>query len=158
MRMTSQTVRAVEAMVLMAIGDQTKARTVQSVADGIGMSVSYTEQVFARLRNAGLVRAEKGPGGGYYLNARTDNISIADIVTAFEEPKHPVRPHRMAKSNREPLTEPSRVALLWKALDSHIYTVLASVSLADVVPDYHEGFASETIRPAEVSVHRRAAH
>lgn len=137
MRMKNQSVLAVDAMVLIAIGDQAKARTVRSIAEGIGMSVSYTEQMFARLRNAGLVRAERGPGGGYYVNGRADNITIADIVAVFEEPNQMLRPHRMAKFNGEAMTELSSVALFWEKLDRHVRTFLTRISLGDMVPHSH---------------------
>ncbi|MCK7500406.1 MAG: Rrf2 family transcriptional regulator [Comamonadaceae bacterium] len=49
------------------------------------VSLSYMEQVFARLRRQGLVESTRGPGGGYTLGRRADAISVADIVAAVED-------------------------------------------------------------------------
>jgi Rrf2 family iron-sulfur cluster assembly transcriptional regulator len=78
MRVTNRSIHAVEALALLALGDPRKPRTVQSISDTVGISVSYTEQIFATLRSAGFVRAEKGPGGGYYLSEPADEIRVAD--------------------------------------------------------------------------------
>ncbi len=137
MRITSRSFYAVEALALMAVADPSKPLTVQSISEAVGISVSYTERIFAGLRNAGLVRAEKGPGGGYYLKEPAEKITVADIVAASQEPNGVVRPRRMAMSNGPAIPEPSPTELLWETLDSSIHKALANIHLADIAPRRH---------------------
>ena len=55
------------------------------------ISLSYLEQLFAKLRRGGLVRSVRGPGGGYLLAHDRDDTRIADIILAVDEPIHAVR-------------------------------------------------------------------
>lgn len=133
MWITNRTAHALEAMVLMARGDLSKPKTLQSISEAIGISASYAEMIFARLRNADLVRSEKGPGGGYYLNKSTDRITAADIVAAFEEPNSIARRRRMNLSSEPAVPERAVMELLWQTLNSRMDGVLARISLADLV-------------------------
>lgn len=137
MRVTNRSIHAVEALALLALGDPRKPRTVQSISDTVGISVSYTEQIFATLRSAGFVRAEKGPGGGYYLSEPADEIRVADIVAATEHSKNILQLRRMAAPNRHSLLGPSPTEQLWETLDGCIHKALAGISLADLARPHH---------------------
>jgi Rrf2 family iron-sulfur cluster assembly transcriptional regulator len=96
------------------------------------ISLSYLEQLFARLRRKGLVESVRGPGGGYRLARTAEDTSIADIVHAVDEPLRATRctGHAkgcMAKGERC-LTHD-----LWEDLGERIEDYLTSISLADVV-------------------------
>ena len=95
------------------------------------ISLSYLEQLFARLRRKGLVKSARGPGGGYRLARTADATSIAEIVHAVDEPLRATRCHAgkgcMIKGERC-LTHD-----LWADLGDRIEDYLASVSLADVI-------------------------
>jgi len=58
-----------------------------SLARSIRRSVSYTEQLIAQLREAGLVKTKHGPGGGCYLTRPADRITVADVFRVFDEPR-----------------------------------------------------------------------
>ena len=133
MRITNRSAHALEAMVLMARGDLSKPKTLQSISEAIGISASYAEMIFARLRNADLVRSERGPGGGYYLNKPTGRIAAADIVAAFEEPNSIARPRRINLSSEPAVPERAAMELLWQTLNSRMERALANISLADLV-------------------------
>lgn len=96
------------------------------------ISLSYLEQLFARLRRRGLVKSHRGPGGGYRLAATAAETRIADIVMAVDEPLRATRCNVvgkgcMAKGERC-LTHD-----LWEEMGRQIHGYLASVSLADVL-------------------------
>ena len=55
------------------------------------ISLSYLEQLFAKLRRGGLVKSVRGPGGGYLLAHDRDDTRIADIILAVDEPIQAVR-------------------------------------------------------------------
>lgn len=59
--------------------------TLADIAERQGLSLSYVEQLFARLRQAGLVHGVRGPGGGYRLARAVDSISVAEVLVAVEE-------------------------------------------------------------------------
>lgn len=97
------------------------------------ISQSYLEQLFARLRRAGLVNSARGPGGGYLLTREAAAISINEIVRAVNPPIRATRCDGSLDSaclgdNRRCLTHD-----LWQALGDRINSFLSSVSLADVV-------------------------
>ena len=50
-----------------------------------GISLSYLEQLFAKLKSSGLVKSIRGPGGGYSLNKNPSDINLMDIITAVDE-------------------------------------------------------------------------
>src|SRR4051794_29918481 len=101
------------------------------------LSQPYLEQLFGKLRRAGLVASARGPGGGYRLARASDSISIADIVSAVEEP---IRTTRCENGTGGCMIGPSpglgercQTHDLWYELGRHIDAFLASITLADVI-------------------------
>jgi Rrf2 family iron-sulfur cluster assembly transcriptional regulator len=133
MRLSTKGRYAVMAMVDLARRENEAARGVAlaDIAARQEISLSYLEQLFARLRRRGLVRSARGPGGGYRLARPAEATSIAEIVHAVDEPLRATRcqPGRgcMIKGERC-LTHD-----LWADLGDRIEDYLASVTLADVI-------------------------
>ncbi|MDB5435151.1 MAG: putative transcriptional regulator [Phenylobacterium sp.] len=96
------------------------------------ISLSYLEQLFARLRRKGLVQSARGPGGGYRLARTAAETSIAEIVLAVDEP---LRATRCDEQGKGCMLKGERCLThdLWEDLGHKIEDYLASVSLADVV-------------------------
>lgn len=84
MKLTTQSQRAVMAMLALALHNDSKVLRLSNLAKEQGISLSYMEQLFYSLRHAGLVEGIRGPGGGYRLGRPAGRISIADIVRAIE--------------------------------------------------------------------------
>jgi Rrf2 family iron-sulfur cluster assembly transcriptional regulator len=102
----------------------------RDIAERQDISLAYLEQLFAKLRRAGIVESTRGPGGGYRLRQSPENTIIADIITAVDEPITITRcqgEHGCMKENAKCLTHD-----LWEALGANIYTFLSTVSLLDV--------------------------
>ena len=59
--------------------------TLSGIAERQGISLSYLEQLFTRLRKQGLVVSTRGPGGGYSLSRPAEDIAVADVITAVDE-------------------------------------------------------------------------
>lgn len=104
------------------------------LARAIQRSVSYTEALMSRLRNAGLVVAKKGSGGGYVLSRSADQITIADIFAAFDEPRiAAARSSARADERATAATaEMAGTEVLWDSLRSTVLDYLNRVSLSDV--------------------------
>jgi Rrf2 family iron-sulfur cluster assembly transcriptional regulator len=86
MRMSTKGRFAVNAIIDLALRERAGPVALASIAERQRISLSYLEQLFSRLRRAGLVESTRGPGGGYALGRPADQISVADIVTAVDEP------------------------------------------------------------------------
>ena len=109
-----------------------RAVSLADIAARQQISLSYLEQLFARLRRRGLVRSLRGPGGGYLLARGADVTSIADIVIAVDEP---LRATRCGARTKGCMLKGERCLThdLWEEMGRQIHGYLASVSLADVV-------------------------
>lgn len=96
------------------------------------ISLSYLEQLFARLRRSGLVYSVRGPGGGYCLSRPAESLQVADIIAAVEEP---IIAARCGSDGHGCQPDSSRCLShdLWQTLDSQIHLFLCAVSLKDVV-------------------------
>ena len=112
--------------------DPIRAVALAEIAARQEISLSYLEQLFARLRRKGLVQSARGPGGGYRLAKTAEATTIADIVHAVDEP---LRATRCASEGKGCMLKGERCLThdLWEDLGQHIEGYLASVSLADVV-------------------------
>ena len=123
---------AVMAMVDLARQANGKPVALNEIAQRQEISLSYLEQLFAKLRRSGLVRSVRGPGGGYLLAHDRDETRICDIIVAVDEPIQAVRcsPGEAIGCRRDR----SRCLThdLWAELSNQIRLYLNSVSLGDV--------------------------
>jgi len=85
-RLTSRGRYAVSAMIDLSIHQGNGPVTLRRISESQSISLSYLEQLFAKLRDSNLVAGTRGPGGGYVLARDANKISIADIVLAVDEP------------------------------------------------------------------------
>jgi Rrf2 family iron-sulfur cluster assembly transcriptional regulator len=100
------------------------------VADRQEISLSYLEQLFGKLRRAGLVKSVRGPGGGYLLARDAYEIRISDVIQAVDEPISATRCEQAEGCHSDKarcLTHD-----LWQALTYQIHLYLSSVTLGDV--------------------------
>ncbi len=96
-----------------------------------GISLSYLEQIFARLRSEGLVEGIRGPGGGYRLSRHADEITLADIVLAAED-----APERQP-SQGAATAEQHLVQQMWADLSGQFYRFMEDITL-DNLMEGHE--------------------
>ncbi len=85
MKLSTKGRYAVTAMMDLAIHDYEGPVTLADISSCQGISLSYLEQLFAKLRKSGLVEGVRGPGGGYRLGKPASQISIADIIASVDE-------------------------------------------------------------------------
>ncbi len=103
------------------------------ISDRQDISVSYLEQLFAKLRRHGIVRSVRGPGGGYVLGRIATETRVSDIVRAVDEPLKQTR--CIAGSPSGCVGDQGRCIThdLWEELGNQIHLFLSSVTLADVI-------------------------
>jgi Rrf2 family iron-sulfur cluster assembly transcriptional regulator len=137
---------------------QGKPVALADIAERQDISLSYLEQLFAKLRRGGLVTSVRGPGGGYRLSRPSAELRIADIIVAVDEP---IAATRCKTGSAKGCTKTGARCVthdLWEELGQQIHVFLSSVSLADVVekrvlgrskPCNDMGAAREEIAAAE---------
>jgi Rrf2 family iron-sulfur cluster assembly transcriptional regulator len=127
MRLSTKGRYAVTAMLDLAIHHREGSVTLAEISTAQGISLSYLEQLFARLRKHGLVEGIRGPGGGYRLSRAPEDISVADIINAIGEGIDVT-----LCSGKEDCQDGERCLTheLWQQLGYRIHEFLNSVTLA----------------------------
>jgi Rrf2 family iron-sulfur cluster assembly transcriptional regulator len=123
---------AVMAMVDLARHSNGSPVSLAEIAERQEISLSYLEQLFAKLRRNGLVASVRGPGGGYLLAHDRDETRISDIIVAVDEPIHAVRCSPGAAIGCRGDRSRCLTHDLWEELSNQIRLYLNSVSLGDV--------------------------
>ena len=141
MKLSTKGRYAVTAMLDLAINTHDNRRvTLADISEMQGISLSYLEQLFARLRRAELVQGTRGPGGGYRLGRDAGEISVAEILLAVDEKVDMTGCEGNATCNRG---EPCLTHELWNSLSQDIYAFLDNITLGDLVKRQHDADTSE---------------
>lgn len=130
MRLTTKGRFAVTAMIDLALREAERPVTLAGISERQHISLSYLEQLFGKLRKNGLVESIRGPGGGYILPRPMDKITVADIVTAVDEPTDAVV---SAEQEMAPDDQRCTTNDLWSSLNLIILEFLRSITLRDLV-------------------------
>ncbi len=130
MKLSTKGRYAVTAMLDLAIHEKKRPVTLADISQSQGISLSYLEQLFSRLRKSGLVRGVRGPGGGYHLAQGAAEITIAEVISAVDEKVDVTR-----CAGQENCLEGERCLThdLWQELSQRIYDFLNTITLADLV-------------------------
>ena len=134
MKLSTKGRYAVTAMMDLAIHDSHGPVTLADISQCQGISLSYLEQLFAKLRKQGLVASTRGPGGGYSLGRKATEITVADIIVAVDEPIDATgcggKTDCMGEDSGKCMTHD-----LWASLNSKMIEFLDSVSLKKLVDE-----------------------
>jgi Rrf2 family iron-sulfur cluster assembly transcriptional regulator len=116
--------------------------TLAAISERQHISLSYLEQLFGKLRRAKLVNSVRGPGGGYNLAKPTADITVAEIISAVDEPIDATQ-----CAGKENCNDDRRCIThdLWATLNQKMNDYLTSVSLADVV-SHQQGKDTQVIK------------
>lgn len=157
MRLSTKGRYAVTAMMDLAIHDKKGPVTLADISQCQDISLSYLEQLFAKLRKSGLVKGVRGPGGGYRLARPGEEISIAQIIAAVDEKVDATlcRGEENCQDGERCLTHE-----LWAGLSQRIYEFLDSISLAAFLnrPSIQEVIERQEQRSHNASSDRLPVH
>ena len=130
MRLTTKGRYAVTAVLDLAFHQEKGPVSLAAISERQGISLSYLEQLFARLRRNGVVKSTRGPGGGYSLNRGADDISVSDIIIAVDESCQVAAcdDASSCQGDYQCLTHD-----LWNELSNEIRTFLDGISLAEMM-------------------------
>jgi Rrf2 family iron-sulfur cluster assembly transcriptional regulator len=141
MKLTSKGRYAVTAILDVALKEHNGPVPLADISERQGISLSYLEQLFSKLRKKGLVCSVRGPGGGYKLGKARSEISVAMIIDAVNEAVH-IRncPDNCgcAKGGTQCLTH-----ALWGQLSDRITTFLDNITLEELIASEHVQHISE---------------
>lgn len=130
MRLTTKGRFAVTAMIDLALRQHDGPVTLAGIAERQNISLSYLEQLFGKLRRHQLVASVRGPGGGYCLAKPLEDVSVADIISAVDEPLDATNCGGKRNCHDD---HPCMTHMLWTSLNSRMFEYLSSVSLAELV-------------------------
>lgn len=133
MKLSTQGQHAIMAMLALAIHDDEGAVRLGDLAAQQGISLSYLEQIFARLRHEGLVEGIRGPGGGYRLSRHADEITLAEIIQAAEDDTVSA----MNLTHNAALRGQELVQRMWSDLSGQFYRFMEHITL-DSLMEGHE--------------------
>jgi Rrf2 family iron-sulfur cluster assembly transcriptional regulator len=117
---------AITAMMDIAIHERSGPVTLVGISERQGISMSYLEQMFAKLRKGGLVEGIRGPGGGYRLARRPERVSVADIIDALGDT---MNLNRLKQHTGEIEEEPPLTEQLWQEFDQKLHDFLDGITL-----------------------------
>lgn len=125
MRLSTKGRFAVTAMIDVALREKLGPVPLSDISARQQISLSYLEQMFSRLRQQGLVHSTRGPGGGYTLGHRTDAITVADIISAVEDPAPKLQAEQGAAKDM--------AQDLWDSMNAKVAEFMQSVTLRSLV-------------------------
>ena len=134
MQMTTKGRYAVTAMLDLASNDTGKPVSLDIISQRQNISLSYLEQLFAKLRKASLVKSVRGPGGGYLLSPPAEDVTLTQIIEAVDENIDLRRCHGLKNClrGRECVSHH-----LWCEVSDQIRSFLSEKNLQQVMDDYN---------------------
>ena len=130
MRLTTKGRYAVTAMLDLALHAGSGPVALADISERQGISLSYLEQLFAKLRRRKLVTSVRGPGGGYCLGRETDTIGVAEVIDAVDESVDATRCHNHGGCQQGSVCLTHH---LWCDLSEQIHTFLSGITLKDLM-------------------------
>lgn len=126
MKLSTRSQYAITAVLELALNQGKKSVTLLEIARMEDISLSYLEQLFTQLRQHGLVKGRRGPGGGYTLARDPEKITVAEIVSAVDT----------GATTNTADSEPGKgitSAHLWQHLSNRIYNYMCQITIAQIV-------------------------
>lgn len=154
MKLTTKGRYAVNAMLDLALHSQQGTVKLVDISVRQGISLSYLEQLFSRLRSGELVTSFRGPGGGYRLARGTDEINVGDVIAAVDEPIDVTRCHGEGDCQQG---ETCLTHHLWMDLSAQLGSFLNGISLADLVTRHQSRQARGEVTTVNDVLQNRAA-
>jgi len=132
MKLSTKGRYAMVALVDLALQQENGLVSLSEVSKRQDISLPYLEQLFVKLRRAGLVESVRGPGGGYKLARPASTIRVADVLTAVDETVSAMHTGAGVSGGISGTRAQSLTNRLWEGLSAHVYVFLHQTRLSDV--------------------------
>ena len=120
------------ALVDLALQPDSALTTLADISERQDISLPYLEQLFVRLRRAGLVESARGPGGGYKLSRPATEIRVSEVLSAVDETVSAMHLGAGVSGGVSGSRAQTLSNRLWQSLSAHVYVFLHNATLADV--------------------------
>ncbi len=154
MKLTSKGRYAVTAMLDVTIHAVAGPVSLADISERQGISLSYLEQLFSRLRKEGLVTSVRGPGGGYRLGKCSAQIAVADVISAVNESVDATK--CSGKGNCQG-GEQCLTHSLWQDLSQRIEEFLQNITLSELVAKRDVQTVSKRQDELHINAHKSIA-
>ena len=135
MKLSTKGRYAVTALSDIALQGEDALVSLGDISERQDISLAYLEQLFVKLRKAGIVESVRGPGGGYRIAGGADHVRISDVMTAVDERLNAMgcegEPGQGCGGSKAGCLTHN----LWEQLSAHVYVFLNQTTIADVVQD-----------------------
>ncbi|MES2069742.1 MAG: Fe-S cluster assembly transcriptional regulator IscR [Pseudomonadota bacterium] len=147
MRLTTKGRFAVTAMIDLALRQDKGPVTLAGISQRQDISLSYLEQLFGKLRRHEIVESVRGPGGGYSLARKAQQVTVADIIIAVDEPLDATQCGGKENCHGADQATGARCMTheLWATLNAKMVDYLDSVSLQDLVNQQRQKNAEKNV-------------
>ena len=132
MKLSTKGRYAIIALVDLAIASKDDLTSLAEISRRQDISQPYLEQLFVKLRRAGLVESVRGPGGGYRLARAPENIRVAEVLEAVDETVSAMHVGAGASGGVSGSRAQTLSNRLWEGLSAHVYVFLHHHTLADI--------------------------
>jgi len=133
MKLSTKGRYAMVALTDLALAPEDKLVSLGEISERQDISLPYLEQLFVKLRRAGIVASTRGPGGGYRLAKSADAIRVSEILEAVDETVNALHTGAGASGASSGSKAQSMTNRLWESLSAHVYVFLHQARLSDVV-------------------------
>ncbi|MCV6595924.1 MAG: Rrf2 family transcriptional regulator [Mangrovicoccus sp.] len=133
MKLSTKGRYAMVALTDLALQNSDKLVTLGEISERQDISLAYLEQLFVKLRRAGLVESVRGPGGGYRLARPATEIRVSEILGAVDETVSALHTGAAASGGISGSRAQSLNNRLWEGFSAHVYVFLHQTRLSDVV-------------------------
>jgi Rrf2 family iron-sulfur cluster assembly transcriptional regulator len=124
---------AMVALADIALQEPDQLVSLSGISERQDISLAYLEQLFVKLRRAGLVESVRGPGGGYRLARPASEIRVVDVLAAVDETVDAMHKGAGASGGLSGSRAQSLTNRLWESLSAHVYVFLHQARLSDIV-------------------------
>ena len=138
MKLTSKGRYAVMAMADLAKNNVKEPTNLSEISLRQGISISFLEQIFLKLKKNNLVLSSRGPSGGYILSRDPDEIKLSSIISAVDEKIKTVKCKKESKKGCNGKATKCLTHNLWDELENHINNFFEKKSLEDLIKDNSE--------------------
>lgn len=132
MKLSTKGRYAMVALVDLTIAKGDDLTSLAEISKRQDISLPYLEQLFVRLRRAGLVDSVRGPGGGYRLSRPPETIRVSEVLEAVDETVNALHVGAGASGGVSGSRAQTLTNRLWESLSAHVYVFLHNATLADV--------------------------
>ncbi len=133
MKLSTKGRYAMVALADLALAPENELLSLSEISMRQDISLPYLEQLFVKLRRAGLVESARGPGGGYRLARPASQVRISEILGAVDETVSAMHTGAGASGGVSGSKAQSLSNRLWEGLSAHVYVFLHQTRLSDVI-------------------------